>query len=99
MRLPEIDFGRIRPIGGAGVREGFEQFVCELVAAEPPCADAGFVRLHGAGGDGGVECYWTLPDGSERGWQAKCWTARGDVDKAQLDQSVQTALRRLSRFP
>lgn len=28
MDLPEIDFTRIRPVGPASQREGFEQFVC-----------------------------------------------------------------------
>jgi hypothetical protein len=92
MRLPEIDFDQIRPVGGTGKREGFEQFVCELAADDAPSADARFTRLHGAGGDGGVECFWTLADGTEHGWQAKYWTAIDQVDKAQLDASVQTAL-------
>jgi hypothetical protein len=39
-----------------------------------------------------VECFWTLADGTEQGWQAKYWTAIDQVDKAQLDASVQTAL-------
>ncbi len=53
---------------------------------------ATFVSLHGAGGDGGVECYWTMPDSTEHGWQAKYWTTHSDVDKTQLDKSVSAAL-------
>lgn len=79
-------------MGAGGQRDGFEQFVCELAAEDPPGPDARFVSLHGAGGDGGVECFWTLPDGTEVGWQAKFWLTNDDVDKAQLDKSVKTAL-------
>lgn len=90
--LPDIDFTRIRSGGPAGQREGFEQFVAELAAEDPPADGATFVRIDGAGGDGGVECFWTLPDGSEEGWQAKYWTGRDQVDKGQLDNSVKVAL-------
>ncbi len=92
MNLPDIDFTRIRSTGAGGQRHGYEQFICQQVAQEPPAADATFVSLHGAGGDGGVECYWTLADGAEHGWQAKYWTSHSLVDKAQLDSSVATAL-------
>lgn len=92
MDLPEIEFGRIRPIGSGGQREAFEQFVCELAATDAPDPGARFVRLEGVGGDGGVECFWTLPGGGEHGWQAKFWTDRAKVDKGQLDKSVESAL-------
>ncbi|MFG1945752.1 hypothetical protein [Nonomuraea sp. NPDC048826] len=92
MNIPDIDFTRIRSLGPGGQRDGYEQFICQQVAQEPPTADAQFVSLHGAGGDGGVECYWTLPGGTEHGWQAKYWTSHTDVDKAQLDRSVEAAL-------
>lgn len=92
MEFPDIDFTRIRSLGPGGRRDGYEQFVCQQVAQEQPTADAKFVSLHGAGGDGGVECYWTLPDGTEHGWQAKYWITHEGVDKAQLDKSVKAAL-------
>ncbi|AII11476.1 ATP-binding protein [Rhodococcus opacus] len=92
MNIPDIDFTRIRSIGPAGQRGGFEQFICQQVAQELPATDAKFVSLHGDGGDGGVECYWTLPNGDEHGWQAKYWTHHKDVDKTQLDKSVKAAL-------
>jgi len=92
VNIPDIEFTRIRSLGPGGQRDGYEQFICQQVAQEPPTADAKFVSLHGAGGDGGVECYWTLPDGTEHGWQAKYWTTHADVDKAQLDKSVKAAL-------
>jgi hypothetical protein len=92
MNIRDIDFTRIRSLGPDGQRAGFEQFICQQVAQVPPEVGSTFVSLHGAGGDGGVECFWTLPDGTEHGWQAKYWAAHGDVDKAQLDKSVKAAL-------
>lgn len=92
LNIPDIDFTRIRSIGPAGQRGGFEQFICQQVAQESPATGAKFVSLHGDGGDGGVECYWTLPGGDEHGWQAKYWTHHRDVDKSQLDKSVKAAL-------
>jgi len=91
VNIPDIDFTRIRSLGPGGQRDGYEQFICQQVAQEPPTTDAKFVSLHGAGG-GGVECYWTLPDGTEHGWQAKYWTSHADVNKAQLGKSVKAAL-------
>lgn len=101
MNIPDIDFNRIRSLGAGGQRDGYEQFICEQVAQESPDAGARFVSLHGAGGDGGVECYWTLPDGTEQAWQAKYWTSHADVDKSQLDTSVGAALKnhpKLTRY-
>lgn len=92
MNIPDIDFTRVRSLGAGGERAGYEQLICELAAQEPPHANAKFVSLHGAGGDGGVECYWTLPDGTEHGWQAKYWTNHAAVDKSQLDASVKAVL-------
>lgn len=92
MNIPDIDFARVRSLGDGGQRDGYEQLICELAAQEPPHPDAKFVSLHGARGDGGVECYWTLPDGTEHGWQAKYWTSHAGVDKSQLDASVTAAL-------
>ncbi|MCO1339159.1 hypothetical protein BJH93_09685 [Kocuria polaris] len=92
MNIPDIDFTQVRSLGAGGQRDGYEQLICELVAQEPPHADAKFVSLHGAGGDGGVECYWTFPDGTKHGWQAKYWTSHADADKSQLDTSVKAAL-------
>ncbi|GLY99851.1 ATP-binding protein [Actinoplanes sp. NBRC 103695] len=92
LRLPDLDFSQIRSLGPQGQRAGFEQFVCELAIADEPDLGARFVSLHGEGGDGGVECFWTRPDGLEVCWQAKYWTDQASVDKAQLDKSVDMAL-------
>jgi hypothetical protein len=92
MNIPDIDFTRIRSLGPGGQRDGYEQFICQQVAQETPEGGSKFVSLHGAGGDGGVECYWTLANGAEHGWQAKYWVTHGAVDKGQLDKSVKAAL-------
>lgn len=93
MNIPDIDFTRMRPLGPGGQRAGFEQFICEQAARETPGPGAKFVSLHGDGGDGGVECYWTLPSGEEHGHQAKYWTHHSEVNKIQLDKSVKAAIK------
>ena len=65
----DIDFRRIVPRCGSK-NEAFEEFCCQL-ARRTVSEKSAFFRLHGAGGDGGVECYADLPDGSRIGWQAK----------------------------
>ncbi|MDS4028752.1 MAG: hypothetical protein RKO66_01580 [Candidatus Contendobacter sp.] len=65
----DLDFQRIVPRCG-GQREAFEELCCQLAHWSVP-KEAPYVRLHGAGGDGGVECFSDLTDGSRVGWQAK----------------------------
>jgi hypothetical protein len=83
------DFSRIRPLNGDR-RLGFEEFCAQLARHDNAPADSRFVRLEGAGGDGGVECYWELADGTEWGYQSKFLDR---LDKAQITASVETALR------
>ena len=96
--MTEIDFQRIRPLGGSKTY-AFEEFCAHLARREEAVPEGSrFARLDGAGGDGGVECYWTLPDGSEWGWQSKLLF---ELDKAQIGGSVSTALRihpKLTRY-
>jgi hypothetical protein len=48
-----------------------------------------FFVANGAGGDGGVECYWRLPNGNEKAWQAKYFPdGLGDSQWKQIDDSV-----------
>lgn len=94
----DIDFRKISPRCG-GQREAFEELCCQL-ARRTITDDAPFIRLHGAGGDGGVECYSDLPDGGRNGWQAKYVF---DIDSllTQASNSLTTALRihpRLTKF-
>lgn len=51
-----------------------------------------FRRIEGAGGDGGVEAYWLLADGTKIGYQAKFFTRTRDIDWTQIDDSVERAL-------
>ena len=48
-------------------------------------------RLHGAGGDGGIECYLDVQEG-RWGWQAK-YVFKVDSLIAQAERSLNTALR------
>lgn len=85
----DADFNRIRSLDD-GQRGAFEEFCAQLARRDDRVpAGARFVRLRGAGGDGGVECYWTLPNGTEWGWQAKYLVA---LDKSQIESSFRTAL-------
>jgi len=96
--MTEIDFQRIRPLGGSKTY-AFEEFCAHLARRDEAVPEGSrFARLEGAGGDGGVECYWTLSDGSEWGWQSKLLF---EPDKAQIGGSVSTALRihpKLTRY-
>ncbi|WP_236513816.1 hypothetical protein [Pseudomonas tremae] len=87
-----MDYRRIRGMD-SGQRLAFEELVCQLARREPPAADAEFKRIEGAGGDGGIEAYWLLSDGSEIGYQAKYYLKAGDIDWANIDDSVKRALQ------
>lgn len=86
-----LDFDKIIS-GVAGQRETFEELACQIVRRLPPAPDAEFRRIHGAGGDGGVEAVWVLADGAEQGVQAKYYTKAAAIDWAAIDKSVTTAL-------
>lgn len=94
----DIDFTRITPRRGSKTA-AFEELCCQLAARTVP-ADAGYVPLHGAGGDGGVECFADLPDGSKTAWQAK-YVFNIDRMLRQATASLTTALQvhsNLTRF-
>ena len=55
--------------------------------------DSIYKRVDGAGGDGGVEAYWTKPNGKKTGYQAKFFLRSGDINWAQIDGSVTQALK------
>ncbi len=92
-----LKWNNIRAVGGEQHR-GFEELCAQLARCEAPTATS-FVRKGTP--DGGVECFATLPDGSEWGWQAKYVFALDDSQLGQLDGSVRHALRthpRLTRY-
>lgn len=86
---PDLDWARLRP--GSDVRKSFEDLCCRLAELETAPHGSRFLRL--AAPDGGAECLWRLPDGSEWGWQAKYFlTAPSAGQWAQIDKSVRSAL-------
>ena len=86
---PDLDWARLRP--GSDVRKSFEDLCCRLAELETAPHGLRFLRL--AAPDGGAECLWRLPDGSEWGWQAKYFlTAPSAGQWAQIDKSVRSAL-------
>ncbi|MFD7645663.1 hypothetical protein ACFV4P_34025 [Kitasatospora sp. NPDC059795] len=87
--MADMDFSAIRALRG-DQRHGFEEFCCQLALRERPADGGRFVRVEGAGGDGGVEAYWELPDGTKIGFQAKFFAK---LDIRQVEESVHTALK------
>ena len=76
--------------------EGFEELCVQLARSETP--ERAEFRRPGAP-DAGVECYCTLPDGNEWGWQAKYFTSRlTNTQWQQLDGSIRTALDKHPRL-
>lgn len=83
-----INWNSIRPLNGSQ-QSGFEELCTQLASDERP-NDAKFVRKGTP--DAGVECYATLADDSEWGWQAKYFTNLSESQWPQLDKSVKRAL-------
>lgn len=86
-----IDFSKIYGFK-QGQRNSFEELVCQLARHETFPKNSVFRRVEGAGGDGGVEAYWTKPNGKKTGYQAKYFLRSGDIDWNQIDASVTQAL-------
>jgi len=86
-----INFNQIRPYDG-DQNKGFEELVCQLARRETIANAKIFRRVEGAGGDGGVEAYWLLADGTKHGYQAKYHLASKDIAWSKIDDSVKTAL-------
>ncbi len=89
--MTDVDFTSIRALG-EGQREAFEELCCQLARSDnevPPGSTPR--RFRGAGGDGGVEFLWVLPDGTKRGIQAKFFDDLGGK-KAQLEGSFKQAI-------
>jgi len=85
------DFSKIHSFND-GQRYSFEELVCQLARLEILPENSVFKRVEGAGGDGGVEAYWTKPNGKKIGYQAKYFLRCGDIDWIQIDKSVTQAL-------
>lgn len=76
-----------------GQRLSFEELVCQLARRDRPEHAKEFRRIEGSGGDGGIESYWVLQDGSKVGYQAKYYLRSRDVDWSKIDESVKQALK------
>lgn len=85
-----LDWGGLRPAPDA--RASFEELCCQLAAREGMPKGSKFTRLDSP--DGGVECFWSLPDGTEVGWQAKFFV-KGvkSAQKRQIAESIARARR------
>ncbi|OJY69005.1 MULTISPECIES: hypothetical protein [unclassified Rhizobium] len=86
-----LEFSKINAFDG-GQRASFEELLCQLAQREKFPNGSRYRRVEGAGGDGGVEAYWTLPTGKKVGYQAKFFLRAGDIDWAQIDKSVLQAI-------
>ncbi|NEN93480.1 MAG: hypothetical protein F6K48_33215, partial [Okeania sp. SIO3H1] len=88
----EINFQQIRPYNG-GLREAFEELCCQIFHRLPNISDRNFKllndsqfqRFRGAGGDGGVEALWILPNGDKWAIQSKYF----ERDKLEISQFKQ----------
>ncbi|WP_454872526.1 NACHT domain-containing protein [Paraburkholderia xenovorans] len=90
MLLPDIDFASIR-LHRKDQANAFEELCCQLAGDEyPPSARVSFNRK-GPGGDGGIECFTTLSDGTETGWQVKYYWDMASAIRS-LDDSLTQAL-------
>lgn len=87
-----IDFSKINGFS-EGQRASFEELLCQLARLEKFPIGSRFRRVEGAGGDGGVEAYWTKPNGRKVGYQAKYFLRAGDIDWGQIDKSVSQAIK------
>jgi hypothetical protein len=95
----EINFQRIRPYG-SGVTDAFEELCCQIFHRLPHSSvlnfqvpqGSQFQRFQGAGGDGGIEALWILPNGEKWGLQSKYFDKLGDSQLTQMEGSLQTAM-------
>ena len=88
--MNDIDFRQIVPRCG-NTRDAFEELCCQLARRTRP-EDPSYVKLRGAGGDGGVECFADQVDGSRIGWQAKYVFDIASL-MTQAKSSLETALK------
>lgn len=89
-----LDFNKLLNLPDGGRRLGFEQLLCHIAERNPPSADTEeFCHIRGDGGDGGLEGYWKLSDGSEVGYQAKFHPVSSDIDWPKVKGSIRSSLK------
>src|SRR5437879_4854978 len=86
-----IAWNNLRPFKNS-LNSAFEELCCQLAACEKLPFGSTFKRKGVP--DAGVECFWKLPDSTEKAWQAKFFSEQGDSQWKQLDKSVETALEK-----
>jgi len=87
----DIDWRKLRSLSGSQ-NKAFEELCCQLAEYEKKPADSTFTRKGTP--DAGVECFISLPNQTEWGWQAKYFLSMGTKQWSQLDDSIQTALEK-----
>lgn len=95
----EISFQHIRPYG-SGITEAFEELCCQIFHRLSNISiqnfqlpqDSRFQRFRGAGGDGGVEALWILPNGDKWGLQAKYFDKLENSQLNQMKKSLRAAV-------
>jgi hypothetical protein len=94
----DINLQSIAPRGGSQTT-AFEELCCQIAHREYSNSKS-FLRFHGAGGDGGIECLIIDSDDNQIGLQAK-YVFNIDSLISQTTESLYTALRihpELNRF-
>ena len=94
--MTELNFLNIRT-HNSSKQGGFEELVCQLACLQENSNYNKFVRIEGSGGDGGIECYWQLKDGSIHGWQAKYFINK--FQALQFKQLKNSVLSALNNYP
>lgn len=94
--MPSIDFRKIREHNNSR-NEGFEELCCQIYSHLSPQEKSRWTRKSGAGGDGGVEGYWTLPSGEEHCLQAKYFFELESSQRQQITSSVKSMMEKHPR--
>jgi hypothetical protein len=95
----EINFQNIRPYG-SGKTDAFEELCCQIFHRLSDNSksnfqipqDSEFQRFRGAGGDGGVEALWILPNGDKWGLQCKYFDKLETSQFNQMKKSLTAAV-------
>ena len=91
-----IDWNKLRSFG-ASQRTAFEVLCCQLAEHEAAPQGAEFIRKGTP--DGGIECFWRLPNGDEWGWQAKFFlSSPTSTQWGEIDESVKNAIEKHPRL-
>lgn len=74
-------------------QNGFEELICQLARTDEQYSHAIFTKVGNP--DAGVECYYTLENGNEIGYQAKFFTSSFATSEwSQIEKSVETAIEK-----